>query len=171
MRLRSVSYGELVDLVVARSSAPGSALIIRDGKWDIVIAERSEQELIGTRFGKSVRKNVDSNDKKASYLSMLKTLFASAEQDDFYEFINESGKVICKEAHKFSFRGRTERVLELKRGKQDRIYLYRLDASESPNGRSLLLIMAYYKTQSRTPRDVCDACEKQIKEVLGVSSN
>jgi hypothetical protein len=166
VNVRSISFVELVRLTGRQHGIPGSLLIEQPRYWDIVIGGDGGLPIESSSFGRSVRKNVDSVEKSANYLLMVTTLLRAVEEVDYRGYIHESGRLQCKDAHSFRMHNKTERILELKFGKKDRIYFYQMNAASSPSGRAILLLMAYHKKDQRTPVDVTGVCERQVRDLL-----
>jgi len=116
-------------------------------------------------FHKSITKNLDDLKKKGAVLKALSDLFDAVCAED-YQIELENAGLSCKVAHSFEFANSTYKVWELKPNNKDRLYFFPLKDG-LPNGRkAVFLLMAYHKKDNKTPTDVCDYCQKNIKLIL-----
>jgi hypothetical protein len=151
--------------MLAKNIPPGTKLISAAmQKWDVAIVVKDCGQLNG-RFPKSIDKNVNDNSKKNAVLRALSELYSAVCQEDYQSELDQSG-VGCKAAHSFPYQGNTHKVWELKPNNKDRVYFYALKDG-MPDGRKVLfLLSAYHKKDQKTPQEIKDVCEEDIKVIL-----
>ncbi len=146
---------------------PGARLIPAHlQKWDILVVVKDCDGLNG-RFKKSIEQHVDALSKRTNILKALQELYGAVLYEDYQSELAQSG-VDCKVAH--SFKNGTIKVWELKPNNKDRIYFY--PSPEKINGKkAIFLLIAYHKKDQQTPKEVKEACERAITEILGSLGN
>lgn len=151
--------------MVAKNIPPGMKLISAPmQKWDVAIVVKDCTQLNG-RFPKSIDKYIDDNSKKAAVLRALSELYSAVCQEDYQGAFEQSG-VSCKVAHSFQYQGSTHKVWELKPNNKDRVYFYPLKEGLPDGKRVLFLLCAYHKKDQKTPKEIADVCEEDIKTIL-----
>lgn len=134
-------------------------------KWTPVMILSGAQTVDKSHLVKSIASHVDDPKKRASYLVMVDALFRAITLDEFSLFFKGS-VVQYKPAHSFKYKGKTESLYELKRGKKDRLYIYLYNGK---CGRYLFVLQALHKDQQNTPQEVKDYAEVVIKSILETS--
>ncbi|MFI8607418.1 hypothetical protein ACIGFL_03565 [Pseudomonas sp. NPDC077649] len=143
---------------------PSKAPIAGGGvdKWTPVMILSGAQSVDKSHLVKSIAENVDDPKKRSFYLQMVDALFRAVTLDDFSQFFNGS-VVIYKVAHSFKYKGKTESLYELKKGKKDRIYVYPYNGK---CGRFIFVLEALHKDQQNTPPEIKAYAEHTIKSIL-----
>lgn len=165
MPIKQVSLLNLLAPIGDPRAAVGSFSIERPLKWDVGVFIRSGQLLETTAFFKSIRRNVDSVEKKSNYAVMVSALFSAIEEDD-YQTAMRDGRVQCKIAHSIKYANSKEHVWELKLGSKDRIYFCQMNKGRKLSKGLIILCLAYHKKDQRTPSEVTSSCETDLRQLL-----
>ena len=115
-----------------------------------------------SKLFKSIRKNIDDNEKRSNFLVMLTALANAATQQD-YGAVLANSVVTLKPAHKFTYQNKNHSVLELKQGKKDRLYFFAEHFSAFP---CIVLLLAHHKKDQTTPKEVTSHCEAAMRTCL-----
>jgi hypothetical protein len=151
--------------MVAKKIPPGTKLISSSKqKWDVAIVVKDCAELNG-RFSKSIDKQVDDTSKKAAVLRALGELFPAVCEEDYQAVLDQCG-FGCKIAHSFTYEGNTCKVWELKPNNKDRIYFFPLKEGLPHGRKTIFLLTAFHKKDQKTPKEVIEICETDIKAIL-----
>lgn len=137
------------------------------GHWMVVTpVSDCDVDLASSRFFKSIAENVDGDEKRENFTRMIHALYRAAKHSDYGEQLMQIG-MQCKIAHSFTFRGGTQKVWELKRGKKDRIYFFTFSPLIGGKSRPLIvLLVAEHKNSRTTPEHVKRHAESVIKDCL-----
>lgn len=150
--------------VVDKLDAPGACLLVTS------VADCS-QSLDGTKFFKSILDNVDDEEKRSNFATMVGKLYRAAQFEDFSSELANIG-VTSKPAHSFTYVNKTHKVWELKQGKKDRIYFFTLRYLMDGKNRTLIvLLLAEHKNSKTTPDAVKNHAELVMKNCLNPQLN
>ncbi|MCC2971287.1 type II toxin-antitoxin system RelE/ParE family toxin [Massilia sp. IC2-476] len=164
MKAAKLTHQQALEMV-AKKIPPGTKLVSASAqKWDIVAVVK-DCKLLNGRLSKSIEKHVDDVTKKAQILKALSELFAAVCEEDYQAAIEESG-VSCKVAHSFQYEKGTYKVWELKPNNKDRIYFFPLKDGLPQGRKALFLLTAYHKKDQKTPKEISEICEEDIKSIL-----
>jgi hypothetical protein len=135
----------------------------KQGFWRLCTPiDDDDTDATASKFLKSIRKNINDDEKRSNFLVMLTAMaYAATEQD--YGAVLASSIVTPKPAHKFTYQGKNHSVLEVKQGKKDRLYFFAEHFSGLP---CLVLLLAHHKKDQTTPREVTNHCEAAMKTCL-----
>jgi hypothetical protein len=165
MPIKRVSIQDLLKPIGNPNGPPGALAIERNLQWDVGIWLQDGQSQNASTFFKSVNRNLDSADKKSSYVMMVTTLFSALEDANYQASLKDT-QIQCKPAHSFKYSNSKEHIWELKRGKKDRIYFYQLNKGGPLSKGVIVLCMAYHKKDQQTPPEVSSSCESDVRALL-----
>lgn len=149
---------------------PGTKLISAERqKWDVVVEVRECGDLNG-RFLKSIKTYVDDPKKKGALLLCFQELYNAVVDDDYQKILAGTG-VSCKTAHSFQYEGRAIKVWELKPNNKDRVYFFPLTEGYIEGRKAIFLLSVYHKKDTKTPKEISQICEEDIKSILRSRGN
>lgn len=99
-------------------------------------------------------------------LVMVTGLYHALGHKDYQPVINGTAGLNVKPAHIFKYRGKNEKVWELKYQNKDRLYFFSYSSSESDLYNLLIPLIFLHKKDQTTPNTIKSQCEREMKPLL-----
>lgn len=168
--LRTVRFEHILDQAGVpkwRQNSPLLATMPVKAVWTIATPVRDRSvDLVDSRFFRSIRDECDDVGKRASLLVMLTGLYHALGHEDYQPVIKHTAGLNVKPAHIFKYRGKSEKVWELKYQNKDRLYFFSYSSTVSDPCNLLIPLSFLHKKDQTTPDTIKDQCEREMKPLL-----
>lgn len=168
--LRAVKFEHILDHAGVpkwRQLSPFLATMPVKAVWTLATPVRDRT--VGradSRFFKSIQAQCDDASKMSSLLVMLTGLYHALGHEDYQAVVKGTAGLNVKSAHTFKYRGKNEKVWELKYQNKDRLYFFSYSSAASEPRNLLIPLIFLHKKDQTTPDTIKDQCEREMKPLL-----